>query len=178
MTAQKWRQEIWKKGGSCTVCVTDPRPASAGLVVGVFKGRKIDKAGLQDFHHCAPLPHPILPARILGWAGPGYSSTSITPTRHGAWVCSVLSEHVAASSPEMVHVYMTLWVKYLSMIGILEDGTSGKKGPLLSPSCPSVFCGHPPVFLNPGVSGMGKEQRLPLWGLGVVLHILRDTNSH
>lgn len=25
---------------------------------------------------------------------------------------------------------------------------------------------------------MGKEQRLPLWGLGVVPHILRDTSSH
>lgn len=69
MTAQKWRQEIWKKGGSCIVCVTDPRPASAGLVVGVFKGRKIDKAGLQDFHHCAP-PRPPF-CQLASWAGQG-----------------------------------------------------------------------------------------------------------
>lgn len=97
------------------MCITGPDSQKCLLPLvwwwWVFKGRKIDKIGFQDFHP----PPPVLPARSFcraGRAGPGYSSTFVTPVQHGAWVCSTLSERVAASSQEVVCVYAKSWVKY------------------------------------------------------------------
>lgn len=117
-------------------------PVSAGLVVGVFKGRKTGKIEFQDLHRHPPPPTPVLPARSFGQAGPGYSSTFVTPAQHGAWVCSVLSECMAASSPEAVHVYVRSWVKYQPTYLILEDEAFGKKG------LPSGSCALCPVLLH------------------------------
>lgn len=78
----------------CNGLLLSKVPASVGLVVGVFKGRKIDKIRFQDFYPSLPPPL-VLPVERFygaGRAGPGCFSTFVTPVWYNAWAHSMLNE--------------------------------------------------------------------------------------